>query len=187
MGMHERIGAPGPEPALLVEPMPDGLLDAPLDYLFADHLRHRRICATLKRCASLGSTSAGEAEAIRQFLKRDLVWHHGDEDEDLFPALRKRSLPQDDLLVALDQLEADHRRSEPMAQAIVACLTAAPDKSEIGLDARSAALMEAFAAAEHRHLALENGIVLAIARIRLTRADLARMSKSMKQRRETLA
>jgi hypothetical protein len=43
--------------------------------------------------------------------------------------------------------------------------------------------MLAYATGEHRHLAAENGIVLAIARIRLTRGDLAKMSRSMKQRR----
>jgi hypothetical protein len=188
MGMLERIGrASGQESAFVVELMPDGLLDAPLDYIFADHFRHRRICAALKRCAALGSASIGEAEAIGRFLARDLVWHHGDEDEDLFPALRRRSLPQDDLLAALDHLEADHRRNEPVAKAIVACLTARPGGDDIRLDTSMRAMIEAFAAAEHRHLALENGIVLAIARIRLTRTDLAKMSRSMKRRREAHA
>ncbi len=188
MGMHESIGrASRCEDGLLVEPMPDGLLTTPLDYIFADHFRHRRICAALKRCAAQRSAPVSEARAVGRFLTRDLVWHHGDEDEDLFPALRRRSRPQDDLLVVLAGLEAEHRRSEPVAAAIIASLTATSDAPQIALDARSCAAIEDFAAAEHRHLALENGIVLAIARVRLTQADLAKISHSMMRRRGALA
>jgi hypothetical protein len=43
--------------------------------------------------------------------------------------------------------------------------------------------MKAYAASEHRHLAMENSIVMAIARIRLKSADLAAISQAMKQRR----
>ena len=43
--------------------------------------------------------------------------------------------------------------------------------------------MQAYASSEGGHLAIENGIVLAIARIRLTRGDLGAMARGMKARR----
>lgn len=187
MAMPECVGRAHVPPSALVEPMPRSLLDEPLEYIFADHFRHRRVCATLKRCAADGEATLLEADAVGRFLRRDLVWHHGDEDEDLFPALRRRSLPQDDLIAALDRLEADHRRSEPLAEAIVASLAGATDATGIRLTSGARRTMDAYAADEQRHLAIENGIVLAIARIRLTRGDLQRMSEAMKRRRGALA
>jgi len=57
----------------------------------------------------------------------------------------------------------------------------ADDTVHIGIAAGEA--MQAYAASEMRHLALENGVVLALARIRLTRPDLKAISRSMKLRR----
>ena len=55
-----------------------------------------------------------------------------------------------------------------------------------GLDTGKAVLLEliaAYALGELRHLAIENAVVLALARIRLKRPDLKAISRSMKARR----
>ena len=181
--LETTFGLPQRRAELVIEPMPAGLLDEPLDYIFADHFRHRRVCEALKRFASEGMAPAREAEIVVRFLQRELLWHHDDEDEDFFPALRRRVRPEDDLIPVLDRLEQDHRRSEGMVEVIAEALAVPPGLSGISLDSKARATMNAFAAAEHRHLALENGIVLTIARIRLTRGDLARIGEAMGRRR----
>ncbi len=188
MATLESIGAcHAPRAGLVIEPMPEALLDDPLDYIFADHFRHRRVCAALRGFAAEGGALVRDAEAVSRFLRRDLFWHHDDEDDDLFPLLRQRAQPEDDLNAALDRLGEDHRRSEGMVEAITAVLAAPARDGTVRIDRKTRVAMNAFAAAEHRQLAIENGIVLAIARIRLTRADLARMSAAMRQRREAQA
>ena len=60
-----------------------------------------------------------------------------------------------------------------MIEAIVAILPSGRAKGPSGWDPRARKLLMAYATSEHHHLAAENGIVLAIARVRLTRGDLA--------------
>ena len=169
--------------APLVEAMPLALLDEPLEYIFADHFRHRAICAALRRFASERRASRAEADQAVAFLTQDLILHRQDEDEDLFPAVRRRALPEDDLGAILARLDDDHRRAEHAAEAIVAALAARPADDPLRINVGTAELLNAYAAAENRHLAIENGVILAIARLRLNRRDVAAISRNMKQRR----
>jgi hemerythrin-like domain-containing protein len=169
--------------ALVLEPMPTPLLDEPLEFIFADHFRQRSLGVALKRIAAVGEVSRSEADAIVGFISHDLRLHHQDEDEDFFPVLRRRKQPEDDLDAALDRLEEDHRRSGPVERRIVAALASQPDAPVVAVPRSVRQTLLDYAAREHRHLAVENGIVLAIARIRLTKQDLNAMSAGMKARR----
>lgn len=166
----------------LVEAMPPSLLDEPLAYIFADHFRQRTICSSLRRFALAGKVDRDDAEAVAAFLAYDVRLDHEDEEMDLYPAVRRRELEGDNLGDIVARLLEDHRLARPVADRIVAelsCRTA--EVVEIGSAAR--VLMETYASTESGHLALENGIVLAIARVRLTQADLEVMTRSMKARR----
>lgn len=163
--------------------LPFGLIDEPLEYILAVHGQQRCICAALRSVASRGSIARAAADRIVAFLTRDLVLHHQDEDEDLFPALRKRAHPEDNLGAILARLSDDHLQSARMIESLIDTLTAHPAKDPIGLKPRQTELMQAYAAGEHRHLSIENAIVLVIARKRLTGGDLAAISRAMKARR----
>lgn len=168
--------------AQLVEAMPPSLLDEPLVYIFADHFRQRTICSALRRFALAGKVDRDDAEAVASFLEHDVRLDHEDEEMDLYPAVRRRELEGDNLGGIIARLVEDHRLARPVADRIVAelsCRTA--EVVEIGSVVR--VLMETYATSESGHLALENGIILAIARVRLTRADLEVMSHRMKARR----
>jgi hemerythrin-like domain-containing protein len=167
----------------IVETMPYGLLEEPLDYIFADHFRQRSVCVALKRFSASGQAPRREADMVIAFLDRDLRLHHQDEDVDLFPAVRRRALVEDELGAVLARLTEDHRQSELMVSAIVAALAARPDEDPVKLDRQAREIMQVYAASEHRHLALENGIVMSIARIRLKPVDLHGISAAMKKRR----
>lgn len=169
--------------APLVEAMPLALLDEPLEYIFADHFRQRAICAALRRFAAERRASRAEADQAVAFLTQDLFLHRQDEDDDLFPAVRRRALPEDDLGAVLARLDDDHRRAESTVAAIVKALAGRPADDPVRITAGTAELLNAYAAAESRHLAIENGVILAIARLRLNRRDVAAIGRKMKQRR----
>lgn len=164
-------------------PPPFALLDEPLAYVLAAHLRQRAVCAVLRRFATERIAARAEADRVTAFLTSDLRLHHEDEDLDLYPMLRRRALPADGLGVTLARLGEEHRQGAGMADLIVESLSARPADDPVHLDLATCEAMQAYAASEMRHLALENGVVLALARIRLTRADLKLISRGMKQRR----
>lgn len=185
MTSHEadRAQAGASAPAPLVEAIPFTLIDAPLDYIFADHFRQRCVCVALKRFAEDGRVARGEADMVTAFLDRELPLHHQDEDEDLFPAVRRRALPEDNLGAVIARLSEDHRLSNSMVRTIIDALSATPNADPVKLDREAREVMQAYAASEHRHLAMENGIVMVLARIRLKPADLRSISQAMKLRR----
>ncbi|MES2711720.1 MAG: hemerythrin domain-containing protein [Pseudomonadota bacterium] len=164
-------------------PPPFALLDDPLAYILAAHLRQRAVCSVLRRFATDRVAARREADPMTAYLTGDLRLHHDDEDRDLFPALRRRALPADELGITLAQLGEEHRQGAAMIDTIVAALSARPAADQIPVALAAAEAMQAYAAREMRHLALENGVVLALARIRLTRPDLKAISRGMKLRR----
>lgn len=58
------------------------------------------------------------------------------------------------------------------------------DRDPLPLERRLCGLMLTYTASETRHLAVENAVVLAIAGVRLRRAELHGLSAAMKARRE---
>jgi hemerythrin-like domain-containing protein len=166
-----------------IELIPDTLLDEPLEYMFADHFRERVVLATLQHFAEEASASRADADTIATFLTRDLVLHHADEEEDLFPFVRLRALPEDELGSLLARLGEDHHRSKAMVEDIAGALMQHPAEKAVHLKTSICRLIQAYVAGENRHLAVENGVLLAIARIRLTPKDLKEISRGMKARR----
>lgn len=159
------------------------LLDDPLEFIQADHARHRVLCAALRRYAANGAAPEDEARRAVAYLAIDLPLHHRDEDEDLFPALRRRAVLADDLGAALTRLAEDHRTSQSHAELITDALSGNAARGEVAIGEAAQASMRSYASSEHRHLAIENAVILTIARIRLTRGDLAAMSRAMAIRR----
>lgn len=166
-------------------PSPQALaaLDGPLEYIFVDHQRHRVACAALRGFAELRQAERAEADQMIAFLSADMPLHHEDEEADLYPALRRRAAPADELGPVLARLIQDHRNGERMADTVVDALGLRPAEDPVRIDLATVELMQAYAALEDRHLAIENAVVLAIARIRLKRSDLRAVSRGMKARR----
>lgn len=182
--MTERDGrAPASGAAPLVRPLSAALLDDPLEYLAADHTRQRVLTSALRRFGEARCAPHGEAVAVAAYLARDLGLHHLDEEEDLFPALRKRQLPGDELDPVLDRLHEDHMRATPHLSRIVEALTEPAAADPVALGRTACKAMLTYAEHERRHLAIENAVVLPMARLRLTPKDVATMSRRMKLRR----
>ena len=163
---------------------PAAQLLSPLDYIFADHFRQRTLCAALDRIASQRNVDCELAAEALRFMRDELGLHVRDEEEDLFPLLRRRTAPEDRIEDTLDELCQEHDADRKDAREIIDGLTGLID----GMAKRSPTrgfrrLLERFAANERRHLLIENAIVLPLARALLTVDDLRNLGRRMAARR----
>lgn len=163
---------------------PDDLLSDPIAWFFAEHQRHRRFCDLMQR-ASMATTFDEEVLSwLLDFVVHELALHVLDEEEDLFPLMRTRAQPEDDLENLLGRLSAEHAKDLTRAAAVrhhlEACLR---QQVPIGRSNVRRRALEAFAIQERGHLALENAVVLPIARLRLTERDLVDLSNRLTTRR----
>ena len=164
--------------------IPRPLIRQPLDWFQAEHHRHRQFCALMHE---LAASAVFEAEPIRElidFLRDELGRHLTDEEEDLFPLLRQRALPEDDVDQVLSRLYAEHKGDLVHGQALRTHLERCREtRTAPGLDPAASLALDAFASQELRHLALENAVVLPLARLRLTTKDLKGLSRGLAARR----
>ena len=174
---------PGPE----IEDMPLGLLSDPLAWFFAEHFRHRQLCRAIEEIAASGTLQTERIAKVVDFLRFDLPLHVIDEEEDLFPLLRRRSLPEDEIQEVLGVLSAEHKEDVDQARQVRLMLEAClADRSLPSAEATKRAMLIEFARQERNHLALENAVVLPIAKLRLSQDDLQEISRRLAARRGRL-
>ena len=157
----------------------------PIEFLFDEHDRQRVMCATLEQLAEdcRSEAAADNAQFVLSYLEHDLPLHIADEEEDLFPLLKRRCEPDDELDYVLALLNEEHevdgdyylRLLEPLR--VIASGGEPADRGAFPHDAR------AFAIFQRRHLGWENGTVLPLARKRLSDADQAELGRRMAARR----
>ncbi len=156
-------------------------LASPLDYIFAEHFRHRVLCWMIDRIAEGSAFDEECIAAVLRFLREDFGLHVVDEEEDLFPLLRRRAEPQDRLNDVLGELSEEHATDRLDATAIVDQLSHTWSGKRLTRALRD--LLRRFASNERRHLIVENAIVLPMARGRLTIDDLRNLGRRMAARR----
>ena len=163
-----------------IEPMPPELIDTPLDFIFAEHLRQRE-AATILLAIADGDFSADGVGELVKFLKTDFALHIGDEEIVLFPILRQRCLPEDNIDAVIDRLQEEHREDEDIVEEVIETLEARLRGGVLGVN--GIRRLRVFAEHIRQHLALENGVLLPIARVRLDEEDMALLTKQLKIRR----
>lgn len=163
---------------------PVSLFKEPIEYVFADHFRQRTLCKILDGIAGAETIDTEMVQAALAFLKTEMGPHVLDEELDLFPLLRRRVLPEDEIDMVLGQLSQEHAADETDALEIVRLLEALTSSGNSqGVDVGAANLLQRFASNERQHLILENAIVLPLARVRLTETDCHQLGRSMADRR----
>jgi iron-sulfur cluster repair protein YtfE (RIC family) len=163
---------------------PDSQLAEPLEYIFAEHFRQRVLCNVLDEIADQKQPDRDLIASVLRFLRADLASHIFDEEQDLFPLLRKRAKPDDRIEDVLGRLCQEHSADKLDAELISDGLREALATGvRGGLPSSLTELLHRFAANERNHLTLENAIVLPLARVRLTADDLHNMAKRMAARR----
>lgn len=167
-----------------IGPVPLSLLSRPLDWFTAEHYRHRQFCALMHDLAESTAFEPEALSAVVAFLRHEVGRHVADEEEDFFPLLRSRALPEDDIEDVLGRLSGEHQGDQAHGHALRAHLErCAQAHTPPGLDPAVSLALQAFAAQELRHLALENAVVLPLARLRLSTADLQTLSQQLAARR----
>lgn len=163
---------------------PDELLHDPIEWFFAEHHRHRQFCYAMQRAAMATDFDETMIGWLLDFVVHDLPLHVLDEEEDLFPLVRRRARPEDDLDKVFRRLQDEHAKDLTAAAAVrhhlESCLR---QQAPISRNIVRRRALEAFAAQERGHLALENAVVLPIARLRLTERDLLDLSSRLAKRR----
>lgn len=163
-----------------------GLLKRPLEFLLADHHRQRGLCHLLDGLADATLPEPDAVDLAIDYIELDLALHVIDEEEDLFPLLRRRAGPEDDIGRVLGLLSQEHAEDDRLARLIVQGLrqARAVGRGDLGGECRSA--LRAFARRQRRHLAVENAVVMPLAEARLTRQDREGLARRMAARRGIL-
>jgi len=167
-----------------IEAIPLDLLREPLVWFFAEHYRHRDFCGRLSAAAGCVTADMQALAEIHDFLERDLPLHVIDEEDDLFPMLRRRCEPDDRIEKVLGMLSADHAGDMGAASTLKAIvLRALKDRRGLATYAGTSSVIETFCQKQKRHIAMENAVVLPIARRRLSEDDLLGLGRRLAARR----
>lgn len=158
------------------------LLGQPLDFIHEDHLREREMCARLDALAMTDQPDIEEAGCVMAFLAEELPLHLQDEEEDLFPLLRRRCIPEDQIDRAISRLVSDHGHAGDDTPSVISVLQAI-HQGGLPPDDRGRRVLTEYASHARRHLILENAIILPFARLRLTAQDLRTLCLRMMKRR----
>ena len=158
------------------------MLCTPLDVIAADHVRDRQICADLDNLSMSDGLDRALAQEALRFANADLGIHMRDMAEDLFPLLRRRCPPEEDIGRAITRMTSDWEAARallPRTRSVLAdCLDAdrAPTPNE-------AAVLVCFTHHTRCRLSAEKAILLPLARVRLTDRDIESLRLRMQARR----
>jgi hemerythrin-like domain-containing protein len=168
----------------LLPEISNSLLARPLDYLLAEHFSQRQLLSILTH---LGEDSTDWQEAAKiavDYLKTAMPLHYADEDAGLFPILEECCLPEDGLEALLTRLREEHIEGDRSAKQIVRdlrkCLR---EGTQPHAHPKLPDRIASFVKLERLHLALENAVLIPLARARLNARDLIHLSESMRLRR----
>ncbi len=158
------------------------LLATPLEFLCEDHMRERQICSVIDSLATSKSFDPAAARTVLRFVNEELNVHMRDDAEDLFPLLARRCTAEDGIGGAIARICADLDEASRLLPGLRTALAQCLDTGS-QLTTKDRQMLTRFAGHVRRHLAAENAILLPIARARLTRRDLQKLSLQMRSRR----
>lgn len=168
-----------------IEAIPENLFREPVDYLYADHFRQRVVCGLLDEIADDHEAARVPeiAGLVLDYLLRDLPQHVADEEQDLFPRLRARCRPEDEVERILMLLSEEHARDQEVVLALPAGLRSLVEGRPLPQPELFVQAASTFAECQRRHLAWEEGVIFPLARKRLQPDDLAELGRNMAARR----
>lgn len=160
-----------------------GLLVArdPLRALALEHRHWQAVCDLMERIADGLPVNVEPADAAQLLahLQRDLPRHRLDEDEGLFPLLRRQARTGGELSAILDTLAEEHRTDEVLAVDLVDELARLAAERRVEAPETFGLVLRSFCDAHRRHTRWEDLTVLPAARDLLGRDDLVRLGRVM--------
>jgi len=162
--------------------------DEPLEMLYACHGRIQDQIATLEKLvphlARAGCDDAAReaARAVLRYFDSAGAQHHQDEEQDLFPLLRRYAgeRGRGDVLDALDELAHEHRSMDEVYARIRTRLDDVAEARSPRLDIEQVAH---FAWLYRRHIMREEALAFGFAAEALTPAERAELGARMAERR----
>ncbi len=176
--------AAAPQSSVPAAPHP-GRLKSPIDFLLAEHIRLEAVCDVLDRLVDdlYQRRTASDAAALATYLAADFRVHLADEEEDLFPLLERRCLPEDGFDDIARLVGEEHAKDAALAAEVLSGLErlAASRPLDRPLDFICSVLQ--FCETQRRHIAWENSTILRLARRRLTADDMVALRRGIAARR----
>ena len=180
-----KVAADGPGARFARTPHAPEAFHDPIAVIEADHAQQLAVCDVLDRLVRNPRHGAEGQEIVSvcNYLRTHLPLHIADEEEDLFPLMRRRAAADDDLEQILSQLYLEHQTDRRLNDDLCGDIECLIDGHAFADPARF--LMNAFAFSEtqRRHLAWENAVVVTRARKCLCNADRAELGRCMAKRR----
>jgi hemerythrin-like domain-containing protein len=163
-----------------IEPPSPELLENPIEFLFVEHNRQRQAANILHLVADGEVNKAGVKKLI-DFLETDFAVHVADEELCFFPLLLEHCPPEDNIDKLIGRLADEHKKDEATVTSMTSVLNdvLAGEK----FNGKASRAIRGFAEHILQHLALENAVLLPIARARLDDKALCALSDMMKERR----
>lgn len=157
----------------------------PLDMIANAHAVQIQMCDAMERIADglpdeVDRRLCAQVAACLQF---DLPLHHHDEEEGLFPLLRKRARPEDGLEQILERLASEHSSDNDFASEIAEALETLGQGGRPANPEMLGYMLRGFFERYRRHVHWENQLVMPLARLRLTREDLDALQARMNANR----
>ena len=179
----ETLPRPTATAALGARPSPPTLDAAhcPIEALYEEHFLQRQMAGDMEVLAETRIARPDLARRILNNLTGALPHHRVDEDESVFPRLRRRATPEDEIADLLDRLQGEHVTLRALAAELMPALACMAEGALPAPEDRVA--LQRFARTERRHLITENALVLPLARLRLTASDKAAALAEMRARR----
>jgi len=158
-------------------------IDDPLEFLRSETYRQRQAGAALERLAE-GVSRADEILSVCEFLSVDLPLHLLDAKADLAVLLREACKPRDNIESVVEELSALQKtlsaQGKRTTSALLKHLERGPSK---GPTQGARRLAKEMASTLRRLSALENGILIPLARVRLKEDELSELARRMRIRR----
>jgi hemerythrin-like domain-containing protein len=163
-------------------------IEKPLEMLQTCHARIERQLATLEKLAEQVAASGcddlaqSRAKDVLDYFDTSAAQHHRDEDEDLFPLLRRRAgaLGRSEIAALIGEMEREHSTMDAQWQRLREQLKAIARSRDSRLDAEEVAR---FAWLYRRHMDRETAAVLPFAREALSGEQQAAFAERMALRR----
>tara|TARA_B100000029_G_scaffold379614_1_gene374466 strand:- start:738 stop:1265 length:528 start_codon:yes stop_codon:yes gene_type:complete len=160
----------------------------PVEFLYGEHADLVEWCDELARLSEDPTTDDAPrvAATLLEFLEVTLPRHISDEEDELFPRLKKRAPFDERLMHVIEQLQTEHREDVEHVEALRDSLHRLSFGRAIPDLALFAAFVRVFTMLQRRHQNLENNVVLPAAFEYLDTEDREALARSMLSRRATV-
>ena len=158
----------------------------PIEAIYRDHGRVSQFCEWLLELSSNieGDDAPQIAALLLDYLETELPIHLADEEEDLFPLLRRRTPSNEQLHSTLKLLVLEHRDDIECGRGLLEPLRRISAGERPADAATLTHYMRAFRMLLQRHQAVENNFVLPAAEQYLSADDKSELGRRMAARRD---